>query len=205
MIEHLRQECSVSSAPAPIAYFYCVRNKAEPLRADPTEVLRSILRQLCSSTANLPIRLPIVEKFKIRREAADEDGSDTSRLKITECINLILAVLEQDPATIIIDALDECDSVRRHELLDALDEIIQKSPSLVQVFVSSRDSGDIVTRLTHSPNIYISIDDNKDDIKRFIRDKVSLSVKRKNLLNGRMSVDLKDQIISSLDRGAQGM
>ena len=205
VIENLRQEGSIISAPAPIAYFYCARNKAEPLRADPIEVLRSILRQLCSSKANLPIRLPIVKEFKLRKEAADEDGSDPSRLNIMECVNLILAVLEKDPATIIIDALDECDSVRRNELLEALDEIIQKSPSLVQVFVSSRDSGDIVTRLTHSPNIYISIDDNKDDIKRFIDDKVSLSIKRKNLLNGRVPVSLKNQIILSLEKGAQGM
>ncbi|KAI9853467.1 MAG: hypothetical protein M1824_001230 [Vezdaea acicularis] len=205
VIEHLRQEGSALSAPAPIAYFYCARNQAEPLRADPTEVLRSILKQLCSSKANLPIRLPIVEKFKTKKEAADEDGSDPSRLKITECINLILAVLENDPATIIIDALDECDSVRRHELLEALDEIIQKSSSLVQFFVSSRDSGDIVTRLIHSPNIYISIDDNKDDIKRFIDDKISLSIERKNLLNGRVPASLKNQIILSLEKGAQGM
>ncbi|KAI9654256.1 MAG: hypothetical protein M1829_000950 [Trizodia sp. TS-e1964] len=205
VIEHLNQEGSTLSAPAPVAYFYCIRNEAEPARADPTEILRSILKQLSSSKINLSVRMPLVDDFKRKKEAANNDGSDPSKLNIGDCVKFILVILEHDPATIIIDALDECNPSRRGELLEALDEIILKSASLVKVFVSSRDNGDILARLTHSPNIYISIEDNRGDIKRFIESRVLLSIKRRKLLNGHVSIELKDKIISDLEQGANGM
>lgn len=59
-------------------------------------------------------------------------------LSPTGCEKFILGLLEDDPATIIIDALDECDPARVHELLINLDEIIQKTAGLVKVFVSYR-------------------------------------------------------------------
>jgi hypothetical protein len=39
---------------------------------------------------------------------------------------MIIPLLEQNPATIIIDARDECDPKRRFELFKALDKVIQK-------------------------------------------------------------------------------
>jgi hypothetical protein len=43
---------------------------------------------------------------------------------------------------IVVDALDECDSDTRWELVEAL-ESITESASLVKVFVSSREEGDL--------------------------------------------------------------
>ena len=90
------------------------------------------------------------------------DGYPPARLSVTESMELIVTLADLNPATIIIDALDECDPNRRQELLQALDEIIQKSANLIKVFVSSRDDIDIVLRLKHSPNVFIQASDNKE-------------------------------------------
>ena len=61
---------------------------------------------------------------------------------------------------------------RRFELFGTLDSVIQKSASLVKVFVSSRDDSDIVCRLEKSPNILIDAMDNGQDIDRFVHTEV---------------------------------
>src|SRR4051794_27099677 len=125
VIEYLKKERSTNTASEPIAYFYCTRNAAEEKRADPDEIMRCILRQLSCSTSDLPIREPVAKKYKEMKKEADDDGCDPAKLTVTESVELILALLESNPVTIIIDALDECDPARRGELLSALDEIIQ--------------------------------------------------------------------------------
>ena len=69
VIECLGKEMLTNMASAPIAYFYCVRNAAEPERADPDEIMRSILKQLSCSNSGLPVREPVA---KIRLESEDE-------------------------------------------------------------------------------------------------------------------------------------
>ena len=56
VIKCIRDENALSAAPAPIAYFFCVRNNAEPERADPEVIMRSILKQLSCSSSDLPVR-----------------------------------------------------------------------------------------------------------------------------------------------------
>jgi hypothetical protein len=152
----------------------------------------------------LPIREPVAGTYRQRKEEADNDGSEPSKLTLRECIEHILALLETNPATIIIDALDECDPARRHELLLALDRIREESASLVKVFVSSRDDQDIVCQLENSPDVLIATD-NCEDIENYVRIQVDQSIKDKTLLRGNVTEWLKNRIISSLIEGAQGM
>jgi hypothetical protein len=205
VIEHLQKESATTTSPAPIAFFYCVRAEGEPQRADPDEILRCILKQLSCSKANLPVREPVARLFKKRQDDADDTGDEPAKLTGTECEKSIVSLLEQNPATIIIDALDECDPKRRYELFKALDNIIQKSPSLVKVFVSSREDSDIVCRLERSPNILIDAMDNGDDIERFVHTEVDKAVSDKRLLGGVVSNTLYTKIVQKLVRGAQGM
>jgi hypothetical protein len=188
-----------------MAYFYCARNGAEPERANPDEIMRSILKQLSCATLQQPIREPLAGTYKQRKEEADNDGCEPTKLTLTECVELILALLETIPATIIIDALDECDPARRHELLLALDRIREESTSLVKVFVSSRDDQDIVCQLNHSPDVFIHATNNCEDIENFVRFQVNQSIKDKTLLRGNVTEELKNRITSSLIEGAQGM
>jgi hypothetical protein len=105
-------------------------------------------------------------------------------------------------ATIFIDALDECDPNWQDELLDALQIKINRNESLLKVFISSRDDGDIVLRLTGSPNIYIQSKDNQSDIERFVHAKVRKAIAQKRLLNGEIPDELTDEIIKVLCEGA---
>ena len=205
VIECLSNECATNAQPTPISYFYCARNAAEPQRADPDEILRSIVKQLSCSKSDPPVREPVAKTYRERKEEAEEDGRELTKLTLANSVELTLALLESNPATIVIDALDECDPARRHELLKTLDEIIQKSASLVKVFVSSRDDNDIVCRLINSPNVFICASDNSKDIDRYVRSEVAQSIEDKRLLSGNVSEQLKCRIISTLIDGAQGM
>ena len=188
-----------------MAYFYCARNAAEPERANPDEIMRSILKQLSYTTLQQPIREPVAGKYKERKEEADNDGCEPTKLTLQECEGLILALLETNPATIVIDALDECDPARRSELLLALDRIREKSASLLKVLVSSRDDQDIVCQLKNSPDVLIHATNNYEDIENFVLLQVNQSIKDKKLLSGNVTEGLKTRIISSLIGGAQGM
>lgn len=147
----------------------------------------------------------MVKIYQNRKKEAQEDGCDPLRLTSAECVNVILSLLELNPGVIFIDALDECDPLRRHELLEALDHIITHSTNLVKVFVSSRDDNDIVCRLDKSPNVYISASDNEEDIIRFVHWEVEHSIQSKRLLAGVVSEGMRNKIRSVLIDGAQGM
>jgi hypothetical protein len=186
---------------APVAYFYCSRSHAEPQLADPEEILRSIARQLSGINEDLPVREPAMHKYEGQAKAA----FGTRRLTLDEAVQLILELLNDNPATIIIDALDECDPNRRHELFESLEEIVQKSVNIVKIFVSSRNDGDIICRLADSPNIYIDAQQNEEDIERFIFMEVEKAIYLKRILGGHVSQELKHVIIDTLNKGAQGM
>lgn len=83
--------------------------------------------KLCAGLAKEPIRDPVATTFRKRKEEAENDRSDIIKLTLHDCTTHINKTLDRDPCIVIIDALDECDPVRRHELLEALDNIIQNS------------------------------------------------------------------------------
>ena len=66
VIKHLHDENS-SAATAPVVYFYCSCNPVELERANPDEILRSILKKLSSLESDLPIREPVVDAYKIKK------------------------------------------------------------------------------------------------------------------------------------------
>ncbi|TVY64249.1 Ankyrin repeat domain-containing protein [Lachnellula suecica] len=196
---------SAYSSPPLFAYFYCTRSDAERERANPDEIMRSILKQLSCSKANLPIREPVAGEYKKLKDEADDDGSEPIKWTTPECVDLIIQILQENSATIIVDALDECDPERRHELLFAFDRIIQESASVVKIFASSREDDDIKCRLEVSPNIFIHASDNGEDIERFVHDQVDRAIRERRLLNGDVSIKLKGQIVQVLTERSQGM
>lgn len=199
MIDEITREIAAGQNSPPIAYFYCARDTAEPERSDPKEVLLSMARQLSGKDHTLPIRTPTVDKFYALESLARR------RPTLQEAIDVILSLTDENPATIIIDALDECDALHRYELLEALDSIIQPSSNIVKVLVSSREDSDIVCKLENSPNLYIDADDNKEDIENFIRAEISEAIVKNRLLNGNVSTHLRQLIIETLEKDAQGM
>ena len=134
---------------ASTAFFYCARSTAEPARAKPVEILCTLLRQLCSSNPDQPIKSPVAREYEARQKKAEEDCSTVKKLTVEECTRLIIELTKDHPATIVLDALDECEEITRHELLEAFDSMISNSANVVKVFVSSRDDIDIVSTLCH--------------------------------------------------------
>ncbi len=168
-------------------------------------MLRAILKQLLCYNLQWQKDSSTAVAYRERKTEADEDGSEVSRLDILEATKQIIEIASTMPVTILVDALDECRSDQRHKLLQALDILLADSAHLVKVFISSRDDVDIVLRLQWHPNIYISIDDNKDDINRFIRAGVQKAQSDGRLLKGQVSSELQTFIIKTLAMKAGGM
>ena len=202
VIEHMKAQGSAVH-PAPIAFFYCARIANEPERADPTHLMRSILEQMSCVDEDTPIREPIVKEYKVRKKEAK--GKLPEPLSLDDTVQLVLELLESNPAILVIDGLDECEPSRRQDLLNALTNIIHKSSNVVKVFVSSRDDQDLVHHLSQTPNIYIRAAENTSDIIKFVETRVDDAIARKKILLGKVPDDLRKAIIKSLVEKAQGM
>ncbi|KAL2835343.1 hypothetical protein BJY01DRAFT_252764 [Aspergillus pseudoustus] len=110
-------ESSKNGRSPPPVYFYCSRNPAEPGRSQPSEIVASIARQLARTTSTGPLLSPVIAKYN-EQEA---EGFAGERLIMDESQSLILDLLSLHPvATIIVDALDECDPDTRGEMFGCI-------------------------------------------------------------------------------------
>ena len=142
IVERLIAESAQDPSTHPV-YFYSTRNPAEKERADPTHILRSILRQLSMPRSTKALPTYIVNNFNKERG---------SFLDLGDTLSLVMEVIKSRPITyIVVDALDECDAALRFDLTDALETILQQAGSLVKIFVSSRNDLDFVCWLREYP------------------------------------------------------
>jgi hypothetical protein len=186
--------------PTPLAYFYCTRETTEPRRANPTEIMRSILKQLSSKNDHFPIQLPVTVKWHERVGQGLDDGLDLS-----ECIDLIIELTREAPAIIIIDALDECQKKTRLDLFDGLDKIMQDAEHVVKIFVSSRRDSDIWSHFRKTQKLEIATADNSADIENFVNSEVDKKIAAGKLLGGQPPETLVAYIKSTLLGRAEGM
>lgn len=191
-----RYEAGVDPRPH---YFYCMRDPLQRTRADHASILASLARQMCCVDAGGDILRSAVELYDKRNEQA-------SRMPTSEeSVELIIKMTEARPVTyIVLDALDECDTETRGELLLALQTIIDRSAALTKIFVSSRDDPDIVPHFEAQPHVRLAAAKTKDDIELFIEKTVREKAK-KELLFGRASTLLILAIEKALKTGADGM
>jgi hypothetical protein len=201
----LRQS-SGQTSPAPIAYFYCTKNLAEPERSNPDEILRSILRQLTIGDKPSPtIHERVLQEFEHRQAEAKLDGFEPRRLQARECVTLILDTTAANPATIVLDAVDEIESNSRHVLLSALTQIAQDSLDIVKVFVTSRDDSNIHALLPNALAVRIQKGHVNQDMNEFVHREVSMAIQNRRMLNGIVSESLKEALTSVLIAGAGEM
>lgn len=186
-------------APYPI-YFFCSRNTAEPERADPEHILRSLMRQASDLPGGPPLHHTLKDRYHKRRVQGDVSAE--------EAAEIISNTIEDRPATyILIDALDECDRWKREVLIDALKRILVESKSLVKVFVTSRDNHqDITWSMRGFPALCIDASQNQADIVHYVQYSVQRAIDRKKLLpTERVTIDVHKAIVDSLCNGADGM
>ncbi|KAJ0425000.1 hypothetical protein BJY00DRAFT_326112 [Aspergillus carlsbadensis] len=202
VIEDTRDSSQKGQSPLPV-YFYCSRNPAEPGRSIPSEIVASIARQLARVSPSGPLLPPAITKY----EEEEETGFAGGRLTMDESRSLIIDLLALHPvATIIIDALDECDPDTRGDILDVFTDILQNSATLVKLFVSSRDDQDIVYQLKNYPNLDLSSDKNSVDIVHFVRSETDRLIARKMLLRSTSNgTEMKKAIVAKVSEDANGM
>lgn len=183
-----------------LAYFYCKQGEAQ--LDEPEAILRSFVRQLSFKTTGFALQQPVISAYETSMAAKKFDDG----LGIQQCVDLIIELANVNlQTTLIIDALDECDNDKRDDLFRALRQIVGASTSLVKVFISSRNEGDIAMEFERELQISIGVEDNSADIELYVRTEVARWIKDKKLMRGEIDDALKELVISRLLEKAGGM
>lgn len=122
-------------------------------------------------------------------------GRDLCTKQLAESIDLF------PRTTIILDALDECNEDDREDLVKILDDLMKNSSRPVLVFISSRPDGDIRLAFRDRTSVEVGVEDNQDDIAKFVRDKIDNAGNRWR----QIPVKTKTKVISTLLEKSQGM
>lgn len=184
---------------APVAFFYCSADPSEPDRRDCTNILRSLVRQLTTGVLqSQKIHSAVLAAYEEKQKESDIHGFHIPQLCAKECEKMILYALEDNPATIVIDALDEMLDPR--ELLEHLRCICDKSVNVLKILITSRNATDPLAQIPNLQHIRVTAADNKSDVTAFIDRRVSGLAKR-----GNWNIETKDNVARRLCSGAGEM
>ncbi|KAH6889475.1 hypothetical protein B0T10DRAFT_548840 [Thelonectria olida] len=191
VIDHVKQHLHSTGVDQGFAYFYCNRNEEE--RRQPQSILRSLVRQLSS---------PFGRSEEIHQDVRDLPkslGDQCLILDVDMCQDILLKLVASYPSTtIILDALDECNSENRIELMGCFNELMNQNDRL-KVFISSRKDFDIVNHFESHPRVEIQATDNQDDIENFVKEQLSRVKRLENMPN------LREEISKTLFEKSKGM
>ena len=206
IVDSVLLQSSNQASPPLLAYFYCSKNPSEVEPSDPQEIMRSIVRQLgVTSGAQKTIHSAVVNDYERREAEAKIEGFDVTRLSLQDCIRVVLNITGPDPATIVLDAIDEVQPKSRYELVKGLQQIIRDSGSVVKIFVTSRDDDQVLSLLTNAIMLRIDAENNRTDIESFVRDQVALAINSRRLLGGDVSRKLQADLSQALTDSAGEM
>lgn len=199
---------------APVAYFYCDDCEFEPERAQASEVMRCILRQMTVSidSGKPKVHDYLLSKFQRRQALSKLDGMDMTRLNIQDCVELILEVIATDPATIVVDALDTVDKRERSALISGLVEIVHRSSNVVKIFITSRYDDHVFslidvaalgsassTTLTDVTYLETNPKDSLQDMEKYVSLVLAQAIEERRLLTEDPSAELlralKDRLV----------
>ncbi|KAJ5153860.1 uncharacterized protein N7500_009299 [Penicillium coprophilum] len=194
VIESFLNESSLNPLSAPVAYFYCGDSRLGPSWADPDEIMLSLVRQFAIIDRQmLRIREQVALEYARREAEAKLEGlSDPPRIRGTQAAELILSILSSNPATIVVDGVDEIEEHRRHELLDQLIRVRDESASVVKIFISSRDNVNVMAGLPKDALVLrIQETDTRHDVELYVDHCVRNAISTRSLLHGNVSDDLQ--------------
>ncbi|KAJ5419757.1 uncharacterized protein N7487_003307 [Penicillium crustosum] len=172
VIDHLQENLEGTPNHERLAFFYCRRTQGEEERSRPLSVLQSFLRQLaCHLDKPELMQSGLVEAFdKVQKHKGSFNRSICEPLleesfKIYPC------------TTLVIDALDECDSASRDELIEFLGRVIPGASMRVKIFISSRPDDDIKRKFGTGQNIGVLSDRSRGDMRLFIDQRLQSMMK----------------------------
>ena len=186
---------------APMAYFYWVRNPAESEKADPNQIANALLKQLSCITIKELVSQLVFHDFETRIYRAEADELEAGRLALLDFSRLMLEHFDRELGKLFIDALDECDVLRRHQLFRMLVDLLQEARNVVKVFVTSRGDIDIVQESHKFSNIRIATKENGDNIAQFVVHRHEWAIRKPVLLQCNVSLSLKHHITKFLIDG----
>jgi len=169
---------------AAVAIFYF--DFADPEEQPPATILGSVLKQVVGAMDEVPER--IVKAFRNREKAIGGQ-----RLSLEEIVEFLQDTTTTQRTFICLDALDEYPQGYRVRLLDSLNQIFQKSPSM-RIFLTGRPhikddidkylSGRVATR---------PIAPTRNDIIIFLRAKL-----KEDTIPDAMDESLEEEIIKNI-------
>ncbi|KAL8787748.1 MAG: hypothetical protein Q9213_002068 [Squamulea squamosa] len=206
VVDSILSQCSNQGPPAMLAYIYCSKSATEVELSDPEEIMRSIVRQLgVSCGTQKTIHRAILNDYERRETEAKLAGFDLARLSLQDCIRLIIIITGADPATIVLDAIDEVQPKGRYELVEALQQVIRDSSSVVKIFATSRDDDQVLSLLTNASTLRIGAENQQADMESFVHDQIDRAIKSRRLLGGDVSSNLQADLSQALIDGAGEM
>jgi len=169
---------------ATVACFYF--DFAAQKEQSPTTVLSALLKQVVRGLEKVPPK--IVEAFR-----EDKKTTGGRRLELGQVVEILQDIASSRPTFICFDALDECVAEYRGKLLGSLKQILHKSPS-ARIFLAGRlHVRDEVEKQFAQRVVTVSISPTKNDIIRFLREKL-----REDTKPDAMDSSLEEDIIKNI-------
>ena len=132
-----------------------------------------------------------------------QTGFASGKLKLEESQTILTDLVQNHPQiTLVVDALDECDTNTRSAFIKVLDTLVDESPNPIKVLISSRRDRDIKHRFEGGPNLEIRAIDNRDDITMFVNHEIAAS---EHFWQDEISSELKELICNTLVERSGGM
>jgi len=151
----------------------------------PTNILGSLLKQIVGGLERIPDE--ISRTFQDHKKMIGGRG-----LRVPEIVKLLQTATSLQPTFICVDALDECVERHRPEVLDSLQQVIERSPN-ARIFLTRRRhiQGEVDRHLRGT--VVLSIKSNHDDIVGYVRMRLSKGPSLDGMDDG-----MEDEIIKGI-------
>ncbi|EPS44183.1 hypothetical protein H072_1855 [Dactylellina haptotyla CBS 200.50] len=186
VIDFLTKRSTDSGQQLGLAYIYCDYN--DQATQAPISLIGTILGQLISDLPFIPKEVISLYEQKHRGRKLLEQG-DVEAMLLHICRQYSMVY-------ICIDALDECQ--HRESLLKSLKKLLP----LIKLFITGRPHIPGIINQYFTGGLKITIEANKEDVKRFITMKIDEDWRRDKYL---MEERLKQEILHSVETKSQKM
>jgi Cdc6-like AAA superfamily ATPase len=205
-VDHFqRPSTQPGMVPVQCAYCFCDNSVAEPNRANPESIFRSIVRQLAIDSSSGSIDQAVLDLYEKNLKEADQGKVHMAQLRLEESSSLLLDLTMCNPAYILIDAVDQLDDDSRATLIQALRKLVANSASIVKVFLTSCDNAHVEGLLEDATKLRVAARHNGEDVRAFATAKLKEADMKRRILNGAASRTLLNKMARSLIKGAGEM
>ncbi|KAF8502060.1 hypothetical protein F5888DRAFT_1904496 [Russula emetica] len=200
VIQDIEAMCKAGNAS--IAYFYFDFRDAN--KQGPRDLLLSLLTQLSSSSNP---RCDILSDLYIAHDEGKKQPSDTI---LVECLKEMVALPDQCPIYLIIDALDESSNTSgipspRERVLELVKELVELGLAHLRICVTSRPEIDIRDVLAPLTSRQVSLHDQSGQKKDIVDYVKSVVYSNSEPILRRWKAEDKELVVEVLSERADGM